>query len=197
MNVDIISGSQTLGNRLRPALKSARLPCRQYRSVRAYLLTPPSGLGCIVLDVHGLRQDCGASIDRLRRRGVFHPVIVAAKAPTLAHAVEACKAGAADFVECSLPGEEWIARIQAVLEEVRRRNSTVSVSARPSLAHCGLTPRELEVLHHLADGLDSTEIARKLKISLRTVEGYRSSIKQRTGAKTLAQLVRLAMESEA
>jgi two-component system response regulator FixJ len=197
MTVEIISGSQLFCRRIQAALKAVRLSCRQFRSVRAYLVAPPPPTSsCIILDINSGKQECLSSIERLRRKGVFHPVVVAAKSPTVPQAVEACKAGAADFIESSLPDKEWVSRIQAVLEAARRQNATVTGNGRPSLKHCGLTPREVEVLHHLADGHDSSTVAAMLKISLRTVEGYRSSIKQRTGAKTLAQLIRLVMEAE-
>lgn len=64
-------------------------------------------------------------------------------------------------------------------------------SKKPSL-----TPRELEVLHLIADGMTSKEIAKILGIDHRTIETYRSKIRQRFGLDSGAALLRFAIESK-
>jgi two-component system, LuxR family, response regulator FixJ len=60
-----------------------------------------------------------------------------------------------------------------------------------------LTPREREVFSRLVAGHANEVIASDLRLSKRTVELYRARIMEKTGSRSLAQLVRLAMEVEA
>ncbi len=52
-----------------------------------------------------------------------------------------------------------------------------------------LTEREYEVLKHIAQGLSSQEIADKLFISVRTVEGHRANLIAKTGTRNVVDLV--------
>ena len=56
-----------------------------------------------------------------------------------------------------------------------------------------LTPREIEVLTLVAEGLSNRGIAERLGISPRTVEAHRRVITQKLGVKRLATLVRYAI----
>lgn len=56
-----------------------------------------------------------------------------------------------------------------------------------------LTPREVEILKHIATGKTSQEIGQKLNISLRTVQNHRSNIMQKLNIKTASGLVRFAV----
>lgn len=53
--------------------------------------------------------------------------------------------------------------------------------------------RDIEVLMLVADGLTNQEIAEKLFTSKRTVEGYRQTLIERTGARNTAALIRYAI----
>jgi PAS domain S-box-containing protein len=52
-----------------------------------------------------------------------------------------------------------------------------------------LTKREKEVLLYICNGLSNHEIAEKLIVSKRTVDGHRANILHKTGAKNTAELV--------
>ena len=53
----------------------------------------------------------------------------------------------------------------------------------------GLSGREMEVLTHLAEGDANKEIAAKLSCALRTVEAHVTSILQKSGCESRAQVV--------
>ena len=55
-----------------------------------------------------------------------------------------------------------------------------------------LTPRQLEVLSLVANGLASKQVARKLSIGEQTVKNYMSEIMNRLGANSRAHAVALA-----
>jgi two-component system response regulator NreC len=52
-----------------------------------------------------------------------------------------------------------------------------------------LSARELEVLQLIAEGMTNTEMADKLFVSKRTIEGYRQNILDKTGSKNTAALI--------
>lgn len=58
-----------------------------------------------------------------------------------------------------------------------------------------LTPRECEVLRHLADGLNSPEIARELFLSVRTIEAHRRNIMRKLDLRSIAQLTKYAIRT--
>jgi DNA-binding NarL/FixJ family response regulator len=57
-----------------------------------------------------------------------------------------------------------------------------------------LTPREVEIIQHLASGMVTKEIALKLFISDKTVERHKSNLLKKLQVKNTAQLVKLAVE---
>ena len=59
-----------------------------------------------------------------------------------------------------------------------------------------LTSRETLVLQHLANGLSSREVAKKLGISYYTVKSHRVRIKRRLGATTFAHAVAIALDEK-
>jgi DNA-binding NarL/FixJ family response regulator len=96
------------------------------------------------------------------------------------------------------PGDEhrtasWI---RAGVEEVVRRDAagqTVeavqrALEVRQPLAR--LSPRQIEVLRLITEGLTSREIASRLRLSEKTVETHRSAVAQRLGIRDVAGLVR-------
>lgn len=58
-----------------------------------------------------------------------------------------------------------------------------------------LTARQREVLQLIADGVRPTNIARRLRISVKTVESHRAQIMERLGIRTTAGLVRYALRT--
>lgn len=99
------------------------------------------------------------------------------------------------------PGEEHrtAAWIRAGVEEVVRRDTLGQASdalrraieVRQPLSR--LSPRQIEVLRLITEGLTSREIASRLHLSEKTVETHRSAVAQRLGIRDLAGLVRYAV----
>jgi DNA-binding NarL/FixJ family response regulator len=59
-----------------------------------------------------------------------------------------------------------------------------------------LTPRELEILQFICQELTTQEIADKLFLSVRTVDGHRNNLLEKTGARNTAGLVIYAMRND-
>jgi DNA-binding NarL/FixJ family response regulator len=56
------------------------------------------------------------------------------------------------------------------------------------------TPREQEVAQLIAEGCSNKQIARRLHISIKTVESHRAAVMHKVGAHTAAQFVRVAIK---
>ena len=56
-----------------------------------------------------------------------------------------------------------------------------------------LSDREFEVFRFIAQGVGPTEIARRLDVSVKTIETHREHIKEKLGLKTGAELIRFSL----
>ena len=108
----------------------------------------------------------------------------------VAMAVKAIKDGAFDFIEKPFDEERLIESIGAAIEHGRRERVEQSERASLEARAAELSPRQLEVMNLVAEGLSNKEIAIRLDISPRTVENYRAWVMEKMGATNLADLVR-------
>ncbi|PSO21360.1 response regulator [Bradyrhizobium sp. MOS003] len=124
---------------------------------------------------------------RLREENCMAPVLVTSANGSIAMAVDAIKSGAADFIEKPFRTHDIIGRIDAAIDECAQPGT----SRQRWLPGCEpLTEREGDVLEHLAAGLTNKEIARRMHLSARTVEGYRAGILKKAGARNVTDLLR-------
>ncbi|MEJ5148794.1 MULTISPECIES: response regulator transcription factor [Sphingobacterium] len=63
------------------------------------------------------------------------------------------------------------------------------------ITESGLTEREIEILHLIGEGYSNIEIADKLFLSKRTVEGHRQRLLEKTALKNTASLIKYAVNS--
>jgi DNA-binding CsgD family transcriptional regulator len=91
-----------------------------------------------------------------------------------------------------LPGEGAPVVIDDVCVCVEQTKTPVIRRCTTDDVH--LTPREREVLAHIANGCASRDIAAALGISLRTVETHREHLNRKLGVSSLAGLIRYAIE---
>ncbi|TIQ18165.1 MULTISPECIES: response regulator FixJ [unclassified Mesorhizobium] len=175
-------------------LASDGLAVRLHESASAFLEdVEGSDSGCIVTDVRMPGIDGIEFLRRLKARGSLLPVIVMTGHADVPMAVEAMKEGAIDFIEKPFDDDLLIATIRSALG---RRTKTIHDGAhvREAASRVGsLTQRERQVLDLLVDGKANKVIAHELGISPRTVEIYRANVMSKMQAKSLSELVRLAL----
>lgn len=107
-------------------------------------------------------------------------------------------AGASGFVTKSSEPSVVVAAVRRVARGERAMSDDIAhILAEESLSPSGgaldeLGEREIEILRQFAGGATTEEIAAQLNLSVKTVQNYHYMIKTKTGARTDAQLVRLA-----
>ena len=106
------------------------------------------------------------------------------------------KDGASDFIEKPFDGEKLLECIQRCLSGEAKQRSTVEwrKMAFERLSH--LTAREWQVMHGLVAGQRNKQVADELCISCRTVELHRASLMEKLKAKSLSDVVRIALLAE-
>ena len=108
-------------------------------------------------------------------------------------------AGASGYVTKSSEPASLVRAIRAVVRGERAISDDVAHALaeesldplRTTLARLG--DREIEILRQVASGLTTEQIAANLHLSVKTVQNYHYLVKTKTGARTDAQLVRLAV----
>jgi DNA-binding NarL/FixJ family response regulator len=116
----------------------------------------------------------------------------------LEYVTQAVRAGASGYVLKDSPALEIIQAIGAVLDgktffsaELSSRLIQASATQSPIER---LTPRELDILDALADGLSSKQIAQRNDLSVRTVETHRLNLKRKLDIEGQAELIKFAVE---
>jgi two-component system response regulator FixJ len=147
--------------------------------------------GCIVTDVRMPGMN-GIELARyLRETGNALPIVMITGHGDVPLAVEAMKSGVADFLEKPFDDEALLRAIRAATQA--RTAAAADDPFRRLLEQ--LSPREVDVLRGVVAGKANKVIAFDLGISPRTVEVYRANVMTKTGAASLAELVRMALRA--
>jgi two-component system response regulator FixJ len=161
------------------------------------LLAALDGLdpGCIITDVNMPGMNGLELVRHLKERSVDQPVLVISGEADIPTAVEAMKAGAAEFLEKPLHSERLREAVLSAIQPAAAKTMPSPETERYVKVVEGLTRRQREVLAGVVEGLPNKLIAYRLGLSIRTVEAYRAAIMDRTGCRNLSELVRLGIHA--
>lgn len=195
--VDLIDDDAAVLDSLSTYLNAKKFITRIHRRAHDYMrvrerLGPAD---CIVSDVRMPRLSGLELQTLLNHERSREPLILITGFATIDAAVSAVKAGAFDFIEKPISERRLVVSINAAIDQTRRFREEQRELLKLETRICKLTPREKEVLNLAARGLTSREIAAELGISSRTVEVHRASVMQKTNAGSIADLVRLSMQT--
>ena len=190
----IVDDDADVRDSLRALLESAGFQVRDFDSAKAVLAHTALGQGaCLIADIRMPDMDGLALQEELLNRRVALPVIIVTGHGDIPLAVRAMKAGAVDFIEKPFDDELLLQSIQRALERGKENRNQASL-AQTAAARIGLlTERERQVLERLVAGQANKVIAYELDISPRTVEIHRAHVMEKMQARSLSDVVRLAL----
>jgi FixJ family two-component response regulator len=174
-------------------LRSIGLPTKPFASVPEFLKWKlPDGPSCMVLDVR-LPGLSGLDFQsELNKSNIQIPIVFMTGHGDIPMSVRAMKGGAVDFLSKPFRDQDMLDAVQAGLEHDRKRRRSASDNSQLRTAFDSLTSREREIMGLVTSGLMNKQIAAEIGVSEVTVKFHRSNLMRKMGAKSIAELVRMA-----
>jgi len=192
----LVDDDEALRDSLVWLLESQGFKVEAFASAEAFLrVWRPEFNGCLLLDVRMPGMSGLQLHDELLKRGSPLPLIFITGHGDVNMAVSSMKKGAADFLEKPFNDEELCAVVRQNLDRAITAHEA-SNAERDAIGRIEkLTGRERQVLDLIVAGRLNKQIADDLDISIKTVEAHRANIMTKLGARTMADLMRIALKA--
>jgi FixJ family two-component response regulator len=165
---------------------------RGYSSTGEFLLQPPSGPGCVLLDVQ-MPGPSGLDLqEALRAHMIELPVIFISGHGDVPISVRAMKAGAVDFLQKPVERDTLLGAISRALENDMISRRARGHSHELNSRFGNLTSREWDVFIRVIEGKANKVIAHEIGLAERTVKVYRAQMLAKLGVRSSAELGALA-----
>lgn len=192
-SVFIVDDDAALRSTLSALLSSAGRRVHAFASAAEFLASrrPAAEPTCLVLEAH-LPGLSGLQLQRdLLAKGDRTPIIFITSQGDVATSVRAMKAGAMEFLTKPLREQDLLEAVELALtrDALQLREQTRLGEWRRRIAT--LSPRERQVLVRVVRGMLNKQIAADLDIAEITVKVHRRHVMDKTGAQSLAELVRM------
>ena len=193
-NIYIVDDDFAVRDSLDMLLVAHDYETRVFRSGAEFLQAAPFlPFGCLIVDLQMPEIDGLQLVDRLKARKINFPIIVITGFGNITIAVRAMRAGALDFVEKPFSNEQIFASIELALQA---QAAPVEAGLKREVVAQRITRlsrREHEVMTRLVAGNSNKVTALSLGLSPRTVEIHRARVMEKMQARSLSELVRLAI----
>ena len=194
--VHIVDDEEAVRNSLAFLLQTSGFAVRVHETATDFLkLAPTISNGCLITDLRMPDMDGVELLRRLHAAGAMLPAIVITGHGDVQMAVEAMKNGALDFIEKPFADDVLIDSIGRAVSRAAQQHQSVAAAEQVKSRLETLSERERQVLGGVVAGQPNKTIAFNLGISPRTVEVYRAGLMAKMQAKSLADLVRMVMDS--
>ena len=194
--ITIVDDDDAVRDSLALLLNFRGFRCRGYASAEDCLKAwSPDWRGCLLLDLRMGGMDGLTLQQALDQRGSRLPVVFLTGHGDIAHARAALKAGAVDFLEKPYAEEALLEAVREAVARDAEQHAVHSYAEEIAARMARLSERERQVMELAVAGKPNREIAATLEISPRTVEVFKARMMEKMQARSLPELVRLAMEA--
>lgn len=195
--VAVIDDDEPVRESIRWLLEANQFRVRTFAHAQAFLDALPIGeLGCILLDVRMPGMSGIELQEELIRRGLRLPLIFITGHGDVPMAVQSMKKGAIDFLEKPFNDQQLCDLVRQGLARALHQADQRSSQSELIVRLERLTSREREVMDLIVAGRLNKQVADDLSISIKTVEAHRASIMSKLAAKSMAELMRIALGAQ-
>lgn len=196
-NVYIVDDDVAICDSLKLLLMSSGIPADTFSSAEVFLENyDKSKAACLVLDVRMEGMSGLELLDQLNRANAPVSVIIMTGHGDIEMAVEAIKNGAVEFVVKPFDNQLLLDRIREQLSKTGELQADYDRKNEYKERISSLTNREKEVMELMVEGKHNKTVASMLGISTRTVELHRARVMDKLNAKSLSDVVRIALSCE-
>jgi FixJ family two-component response regulator len=178
---------------LQSLLRSVGLKVETFNSAAEFVVNKIPGVpSCLVLDV---RLPGVGGLDfqaQLAKANIRIPIIFITGHGDIPMTVKAMKAGAVEFLPKPFREQDMLDAVRAALARDRARLENEKAASALADNYQSLTAREQQVMAFVTSGLMNKQVAGEIGVSEVTVKVHRSNVMRKMGAKSLADLVRMA-----
>jgi FixJ family two-component response regulator len=191
--VFVVDDDASMRQALSRLFQSVQLRVEVFSSPQEYLQSErPDVPSCLVLDVR-LPGLSGLDFQaELAKADVRIPIVFITGHGDIPMTVRAMKAGAVDFLAKPFRDQDLLDAVTAAIQRDEKRREHEKAIANLNTHFASLTAREREIMALVASGLMSKQIAAQIGLSEITVKVHRSHIMKKMGARSVADLVRMA-----
>ena len=191
--VHVVDDDASLCAALECLFESVGLDTLTYGAARDFLNASLADQpGCIVIDIR-LPDMSGLEFQaQLTQVGVHLPVIMMTGYGDIPMTVRAMKRGAMDFLSKPFRDQDMLDAVMVAIERDRQRRTADDNASQVRQLFGTLTPREQQVMMLVTTGKMNKQVAGELGVSEITAKIHRGAAMRKMGARTLADLVRMA-----
>jgi FixJ family two-component response regulator len=191
--VYVVDDDASIRDALRSLLASMGMQVEVFGSAAEFLKASKADIAsCLVLDVR-LPGVSGLDFQaELAKANIQVPIIFITGHGDIPMTVRAMKAGAVEFLTKPIRDQDLLDAVQLALDKDRARREADKALSTVRAHYESLTPREQEVIALVTAGLMNKQIAAEMDVSEITAKVHRGNVMRKMGAKSLAELVRMA-----
>jgi FixJ family two-component response regulator len=194
--VHIVDDDESFLRSMARLLRVSGYKVRAFKSVDEFLAREdPEAPGCVVTDLNMPRRSGFDLQSALAVSDNPLPAVFVTGQGDIPSSVRAMRAGAEDFLTKRSPKAQLLSAVDRALQRDAAERAERAVHSRVRNKLEALTARERQVLDGVARGLLNKQIGEELGIAERTVKHHRTTLTQKLGVHSAAELALLVRDA--